>query len=279
MDKMTAGINLAAKSLSQGGGADAARAIMTTDTRPKEAVAEITLGGVEVRIGGIAKGSGMICPNMATMLSFVTTDLAVKPELLQECLSKSVEPSYNCLTVDGDSSTNDMVLILANGAAGNSLIESDGPELREFQNALDSVTKSLARQLAADGEGATKLVEITVSGTATFDDARQIAKTIANSPLVKTAMFGKDPNWGRVFAAAGRAGVDFDPTTANLYFAGIALVKAGEPVLFDQEKAHEALCRPEVAVLLEIGSGPGSATVWTCDFSYDYVRINAEYHT
>lgn len=279
MDKMLTGIDLAVKALSPTGGADAARAIMTTDTRPKEASAEVVLGGVTVRLGGMAKGAGMICPNMATMLSYVTTDAAISPETLQKCLSKSVETSFNCLTIDGDSSTNDMLVVLANGMAGNARIEGEGPDLDEFQRALDAVTISLAKQIASDGEGATKMVEITVSGAESFTGARQIAKTVANSPLVKTAMFGNDPNWGRVLAAAGRADVDFDPNAASLWFGDIRLVENGEPIAFDEQAAHELLTRKEIAVHMEVGNGPGTSTVWTCDFSYDYVKINAEYHT
>jgi glutamate N-acetyltransferase/amino-acid N-acetyltransferase len=279
MDKMTVGIAQAVAALSRDGGAMAARAIMTTDTRPKEAVAEFSVGGVTVRVGGMVKGAGMICPNMATMLAFITTDAVISPQILQSCLSASVERSFNCLTIDGDSSTNDMLVVLANGAAGNAEIRADSESCFEFQRALDLVTTSLAKQIARDGEGATKMVEITVTGARSFEDARQIAKTIANSPLVKTAMFGSDPNWGRVLAAAGRAGVDFDPRTVNLRFGETVLVRSGEPVAFDEEHAHEYLTGAEVRIVLEVGNGPGSATVWTCDFSYDYVRINAEYHT
>jgi glutamate N-acetyltransferase/amino-acid N-acetyltransferase len=258
---------------------DAARAVMTTDTFPKVATADFTIGGKNVRIGGMAKGSGMICPNVATMLSFITTDACVAPAMLLRALERAADASYNCLTIDGDTSTNDTVIILANGAAGNVKIDSEGPEFDEFLLALNSVTTSLAKQVAMDGEGATKMVEVTVEGAATYEDARQIAKTVANSPLVKTAMFGCDPNWGRVLAAAGRAGVDFDPADVNLYFGDIELLHAGEPVAFPAEKAHELLKEKEVAVLLQVGNGPGRAVVWTSDFSYDYVKINAEYHT
>jgi len=279
MDKIISGIKEAREKLSDGGGPLAARAIMTTDTRPKTACVEFELRNKVIRIGGIAKGAGMICPNMATMLSFITTDAALAPDLLQECLSKSVETSFNCLTVDGDGSTNDSVIILANGAAGYPQFGAGSAELEAFQEALDFVTTSLAKQIAADGEGATKFVEIKVEGADSFDDARQVAKTIANSPLVKTAMFGKDPNWGRVLAAAGRAGVDFDPADVKLSFGPIALIDRGEPTDFSEQQAHDYLTNREIAVLLRVGSGPGSATVWTCDFSYDYIRVNAEYHT
>lgn len=279
MDKITAGIADAVRSLSADGGADAARAIMTTDTVPKEAVVEMVIGGAMVRIGGIAKGAGMICPNVATMLSFITTDAAITPETLQKCLAESAEVSFNCLTVDGDTSTNDSVIMLANGLAGNDLITTGGKDVAKFQEGLDSVTMSLARQIAADGEGATKNVTITVQGANTYDECRQIAKTVANSPLVKTALFGCDPNWGRVLAAAGRAGVDFDPAAVELCMGDIVLVQSGEPVAFSEDMAHDYLTNRDVLLRLKVGDGESSATVWTCDFSYDYVRVNAEYHT
>lgn len=279
MDKIKYGISEAVRSLDPHGGAAAARAIMTTDTRPKEASAGISIGGSEVRIGGMAKGAGMICPNMATMLCFITTDAAIAPEVLQKALLESVDLSFNCLTVDGDSSTNDSVIIMANGMAGNQPIEPEGPNFDTFKNALDEVTVSLAKQIARDGEGATKLIEIQVNGASSFQDAGRIAKTVANSALVKTAMFGCDPNWGRILAASGRAGVDFDPASVSLSIDDTPLVRNGEPVQFNQQAVHDILCRPEVKVLLEVGTSSGTATVWTCDFSYDYVKINAEYHT
>lgn len=279
MDLVRDGIKSAVSSISPQGGASAARAIMTTDTQPKEVVATISIGGAEVRIGAMAKGAGMICPNMATMLCFITTDLSITPEMLQKCLSESVDLSFNCLTVDGDTSTNDSVIILANGEAGNKTIDSESADLDTFRRALDSVTTALAKEIAADGEGATRMIEVTVEGATCFEDARQIAKTIANSALVKTAMFGSDPNWGRILAAAGRAGVAFDPGTVNLYFEDIALVQSGMPVDFPEKDVHDILRKPEVKILLQVGPGTSSATVWTCDFSYDYVKINAEYHT
>ncbi len=279
MDKITSGIADAVRSLSADGGADAARAIMTTDTVPKEAVAEIVIGDIKVRIGGIAKGAGMICPNVATMLTFITTDAAITPDALQGCLAKSAEVSFNCLTVDGDTSTNDSVIMLANGLAGNDPIAIGSEHVAKFQEGLDGVTTSLAQQIAADGEGATKNVTITVDGAKTYDECRQIAKTIANSPLVKTAMFGCDPNWGRILAAAGRAGVDFDPAAVKLSMGDITLVLAGEPIAFSEDEAHEYLTNRDILIRLKVGDGGSSSTVWTCDFSYDYVKINAEYHT
>ncbi|MCX6374500.1 MAG: bifunctional glutamate N-acetyltransferase/amino-acid acetyltransferase ArgJ, partial [Armatimonadetes bacterium] len=279
MDKIAAGIEEAVRSLSADGGINAARAIMTTDTRPKEASVEIEIGGKTVRIGGMAKGAGMICPNVATMLAFITTDAAISPEMLQDCLARSAEVSFNCLTVDGDTSTNDTVIMLANGVAGNPVMTSEGPDLSEFKKGLDLVTTDLAKQIAADGEGATKLVEIVVQGAKTYEDCRQIAKTIANSPLVKTAIFGCDPNWGRILAAAGRAGVEFDPKAVDLSLGDTLVVKGGEPVALSEQEAHDYLTGSEVLVNLRVGGERYGATVWTCDFSYDYVKINAEYHT
>ncbi|MDH7481882.1 MAG: bifunctional glutamate N-acetyltransferase/amino-acid acetyltransferase ArgJ [Armatimonadota bacterium] len=279
MQKILKGIDLAVSSLSKNGGSKAARAIMTTDTRPKEAEVEFDIGGVRATIGGIAKGAGMICPNMATMLAFLTTDVAITPTMLQIALSRSTEISFNCLTVDGDTSTNDSVFILANGVAGNPVINAEDEVFQVFQQHLDAVTTKLARQIAADGEGATKTVSVTVKGAKSFEDCRQIAKTIANSPLVKTAMFGCDPNWGRVIAAAGRAGVEFDPNVVSLYFGDILIIENGEPVVFSEAEARKYLSGKDVLITLNVGSENWSATIWTCDFSYDYVKINAEYHT
>ncbi|MCL6518652.1 MAG: bifunctional glutamate N-acetyltransferase/amino-acid acetyltransferase ArgJ [Armatimonadetes bacterium] len=279
IQKIINGIDLAVSSLSKNCGANVARAIMTTDTRPKEAEVEFDIGGVRATIGGIAKGAGMICPNMATMLAFLTTDVAITPTMLQIALSRSTEISFNCLTIDGDTSTNDSVFILANGAAGNSVINAESEVFQVFQQHLDAVTIQLARQIAADGEGATKAVSVTVKGAKSYKDCRQIAKTIANSPLVKTAMFGCDPNWGRVIAAAGRAGVEFDPNVVSLYFGDILIIENGEPVIFSQAEARKYLSGKDVLITLNVGSENWSATVWTCDLSYDYVKINAEYHT
>lgn len=279
MEKVTAGIKDAVRCLGRDGGASAARAIMTTDTRPKEASAEVSIGGSKVKIGGIAKGAGMICPNLATMLAFVTTDAAVSGDMLQACLSSSAEVSFNCLTVDGDSSTNDAVIMLANGASGRAVSSLESAEGAAFREGLDFVTVSLAKQIARDGEGATKVIEITVRGADSFENARRIAKAVANSPLVKTAMFGCDPNWGRILAAAGSAGVEFDASAVHLFLGDTALVRGGEPVDFSEAALRGLLSRKDVGVVLEVGGGPGTATVWTCDLSQDYVRINAEYHT
>ena len=279
MDNIRAGIADAVASLSAEGGSDAALAIMTTDTFPKQVIAEVSIGGKTIRIGGIAKGAGMICPNVATMLSFITTDAAITPEMLQLALLRSAEVSYNCLTIDGDTSTNDTVILLANGWAENSIIDIEGPDFAAFQKALDSVTTSLARLIATDGEGATKCVTVVVEGAKSYADCRQIALTIANSPLVKTALYGNDPNWGRVLAAAGRAGINFDPLETKLYFGETLLLEAGEPVEFSAEAVSTYLSGKEVNIDLRVGNADAKATVLTCDFSYDYVKINAEYHT
>jgi glutamate N-acetyltransferase/amino-acid N-acetyltransferase len=277
MEKLGAGIRAAAAAL----GADAApaaQAIMTTDLVPKTAAVEFELDGRVVRVGGMCKGSGMIGPNMATMLAFLTTDADVWPEVLQAALASTAARTFNCTTVDGDTSTNDTLAILANGRSGVP-VRPNSPALRAFDVALDQVCTRLARALARDGEGATKLIEITVRGARTAADARRIALTMANSPLVKTAFFGNDPNWGRLMMAAGRAGVRFDPDRAALWIGDVQLVRAGEPLPFDHAAAVAALKQPEVTATLELAEGSSTARVWTCDFSYDYVRINAEYHT
>ncbi|MDO8588034.1 MAG: bifunctional glutamate N-acetyltransferase/amino-acid acetyltransferase ArgJ [Armatimonadota bacterium] len=279
MEKIETGIAVAVAALSFDGGDAAARAIMTTDTRPKSIAVEFETGGKSVRIGGMCKGVGMLAPNMATMLAFITTDAKITPRALRKCLARSAEISFNCVTVDGDMSTNDSAFILANGMAENPVIDGEGPDTDEFQAALDTVTVHLAREIARDGEGATKLVEICVNGAATADDARSVAITIANSPLVKTAIFGRDPNWGRVLAAAGRAGAQMDPDKTDLYFGDVRVFEQGEPTRVDAEEARRPMLADELVITVELNIGEASAKVWTCDFSYDYVKINAEYHT
>lgn len=244
-------------------------AILTTDLVEKSASAKVNDGIVL----GIGKGSGMIAPNMATMLGFIVTDLVVDQPRLQSVLRSAASKSFNCLTVDGDTSTNDMVLAFANGASGVT------PTDQELSTAIEDVCVSLAKQIAKDGEGATKLIEVRVQGTA---DPKQVALTIANSPLVKTAMFGCDPNWGRIMAAAGRSGVAFDPSSARLTIRcngeSHVLFEDGAPAAFDPKRASSALKATEVTIELDLGGDDG-ATVYTCDFGYGYVRINAEYHT
>jgi len=291
MDKIEAGIRRAAAALGVGdgdasddGGSDsgslaAARAIMTTDTVPKQIAVEFSLRGKTVRIGAIAKGSGMIHPNMATMLAFVTTDAAVSPAALQAVVSRSVDRTYNRITVDGDTSTNDMVVVLANGLAGNEPLGAGDPELDVFAQALDYVNTYLAKAIARDGEGATKLIEVRVEGAASEADALQVARAIAGSNLVKTAVYGNDPNWGRILAAAGRSGVDFDPSGVDIWVGDVLVARHGAGVPFDEARAAAALQGPEVVLTVALQAGTASAVVWTCDLTEDYVRINARYRT
>ena len=287
MDLVAVGIAEAGQTLGTGteAAANAAEAIMTTDTFSKEYAVEFFCAGKTVRVGGMAKGSGMIAPNMATMLAFLTTDLAVAPALLQDALHKAVGVSFNCLTVDGDTSTNDMCVLMASGAAENVPLVDDYADDQSrhdytvFLDALTQVCVHLAREVARDGEGATKLVTVKVSGAQKDGDARKVAKTIAESPLVKTALFGNDPNWGRILAAAGRAGVQFNPNHAVAFLAGTCIFSHGTPAEFDAPTLSQAMAAKEVEIALDLGLGTGQATVYTCDFSYDYIRINAEYHT
>lgn len=264
---------------SDSGSMAAARAIMTTDTRPKQIAVELTLKGKTVRIGAIAKGSGMIHPNMATMLAFVTTDAAVAPETLQQVVSRSVERTYNRITVDGDTSTNDMVVVLANGLAENEPLHADDPELVVFEEALNYVNTYLAKEIARDGEGATKLIEVRVEGAASEADALQVARSIAGSSLVKTAVYGNDANWGRILAAAGYSGVQFDPSAVDIFIGDVAVARQGAGAAFDEEKAALVLQQPEVVLTVQLNAGDASATVWTCDLTEDYVKINASYRT
>jgi glutamate N-acetyltransferase/amino-acid N-acetyltransferase len=286
MAKIEAGIRAVAEALSDTGGADAARAIMTTDLVPKEAFLQARIGDTPISIGGIAKGSGMIHPSLAsanlphaTMLSIIVTDAAVPSVVLNEALARAVGASFNRITVDGDTSTNDTVVALASGGAGNPKLESGSSDYKAFEAALTRVCLSLAKQIARDGEGATRLVEITVQGATSDAEAEQAAKTIATSPLVKTAIFGADPNWGRVLAAIGRSGSQVDPARTALWLGDVQLVSGGEPLPFDVEAARTVLKEPEVCLTADLSLGRGQATVWTCDLSYKYVEINAEYHT
>jgi glutamate N-acetyltransferase/amino-acid N-acetyltransferase len=285
MAQVAAGIRAAAGALSPEGGADAARAIVTTDLVPKEAFVQVEVGGSLISIGGMAKGSGMIHPSLAlpgphaTMLCLIVTDAAASPEVLNTALERAVGASFNCISVDGDTSTNDTVLLLASGGAGNAPLELDSDDREAFEAALTGVCVSLAKQIARDGEGATRLVEIVVQRAVSDAQAEQAAKTVATSPLVKTAIFGADPNWGRVLAAIGRSGIQVDPARVDLWLGQVQLVAGGEPLPFDAAAARAALQAPEVRFTADLGLGPGQATVWTCDLSYRYVEINAEYHT
>lgn len=257
----------------------AARAIMTTDTVPKEIAVEFMLKGRTVRLGGIAKGSGMIHPNMATMLAFLTTDAAVAPAALQQALRRSAQRTYNRITVDGDTSTNDMVVIMANGLAGHDPVEADDPALAVFQEALDYVNTHLAKAIARDGEGATKLIEVRVEGAPDEAAALQAARAVAGSSLVKTAVYGNDANWGRILAAVGYSGIDFDPATVDIWIGDVAVARRGAGVAFDEAAASAALRRPEVLLRVALNAGDAAATVWTCDLTEGYININASYRS
>lgn len=276
-EKLLAGIADAETMLSENGSDDFAEAILTTDLVPKVAQTELMLGGATVRIGGACKGSGMIAPNMATMLAFLTTDAKISPKALDAALRRAVDVSFNCMTVDGDTSTSDQCILLASGAAANAPLSGD--DFEAFVAALSEVCITLAKKVARDGEGATKLVEVRVTGAPSDADAKKVGRTIAESPLVKTALFGNDPNWGRLMMAAGRAGVPFDPDNASATLAGIEVFKNGVPAAFDKTAASEAMKTEEVLVTVDLGAGNGKATFYTCDFSYEYVKINAEYTT
>lgn len=257
---------------------DASEAIMTTDTVPKKASVRCEIdGGCEITIAGIAKGAGMIAPNMATMLAFVLTDAALSSGVLQDALCVAVSQSFNCITVDGDMSTNDTVLALANGVARKSELTGEG--LRTFQAALNAVCISLAKQIARDGEGATKLITVRVDGAGTEADARTVGLSVANSNLVKTAVFGRDPNWGRILCAAGYASVAINPDRTAVSMAGIPIYDNGSGLPFDQDRAIEALSASDIDIDINLNIGEASATIYTCDLTYDYVRINAEYTT
>lgn len=256
---------------------DVACAIMTTDLVPKTASAEVKLRRGAVRIAGLTKGSGMIHPQMATTLGFVLTDAVISPTLLRAMLHRAVERSYNCLSVDGDTSTNDTVVLLANGASG---VKPDRTELMKVEESVTRVMESLAQAIARDGEGAKKLVTIDVSGASSGEAAVLLARAIANSPLVKTAIAGSDPNWGRILSAAGNAGVVFDPAKADVLMQGVPVCRGGLAASFSEEELKRKLDRPECAIRLVIrGKGKGSARFWTCDLTEGYIRINASYRT
>jgi glutamate N-acetyltransferase/amino-acid N-acetyltransferase len=261
--------------LSPGGGHEMAKAIMTTDTVPKEIA--VRCGGFV--IGGIAKGAGMIHPNMATMLSFLTTDARLEEGFMASALKDAVDLSFNMISVDGDTSPNDSVILLANGLAGGETIKSGSAAGRGFQQALNAVCVHLAKSVARDGEGATKLIEVNVRGAASAEDARMTARTITTSPLVKTAVHGNDPNWGRIVVAAGRSGAELVESKINLDISGIPVVSEGMPLPFDADRLVEALKLPDVYINFDLNLGPYSATAWGCDLSAEYVSINADYTT
>ncbi|HVH26410.1 MAG TPA: bifunctional glutamate N-acetyltransferase/amino-acid acetyltransferase ArgJ [Vicinamibacterales bacterium] len=276
IEKICAALPAAVRGLANDQGSAAARAIMTTDPFPKEAATEVRLGGRQVRIGGMAKGSGMIEPMMATMLGFITTDAAVPQPLLARALREAVDETFNAITVDGECSTNDSVMLLANGAGGARVDESS---YVAFMQGLRAVCHELALGIVRGGEGATKLVTVTVSGAASAAEARKAAKAIANSLLVKTAIHGGDPNWGRLIAVAGRSGVAFDLSRAAVMIGPTMLFKDGQPHDEAADEAATYLKGTDIALSVDLGAGPASSTVWTCDLSAEYVRINADYRT
>jgi glutamate N-acetyltransferase/amino-acid N-acetyltransferase len=259
--------------------AELSLAICTTDTRPKTATASFNMAGKRVHLVGCAKGAGMIHPNMATMLAFLATDAAIAPALLQKTLRDVTQRTFNAISVDGDTSTNDSLIILANGAAGTPRIQPGTSAHRGFTAALEDVCRSLALQIVADGEGAQRVIEIEVRGAKTETAARRIAETIATSPLVKTAFAGGDPNWGRIFAAAGRSGVSFDPALVDIKMAGIPVLHRGQPLDFNERAASNKLLGTHVPLIVDLHAGKASARYWTCDFTAEYVRINASYRT
>lgn len=278
MKRIEAGIRDAVPKLNRNG-EGFAEAILTTDTVTKQSGAQIRIQDSIVTIGGTAKGSGMIHPNMATMLAFITTDAAVEKEALQTAVSRATDRTFNRITVDGDTSTNDMVLLLANGAAGNELLTVKSPDYPAFYGAVEEVMRDLAIQIARDGEGATKLIEAVVEGAPDEAVAAAVARSIVGSSLVKTAIFGEDANWGRVIAAMGYAGVDFDPDGVELYFGPVKVFADGEPLPHDPDEAASTLKGDEVQVTARLNRGEASATAWGCDLTYEYVKINGSYRT
>ena len=277
------GIPLLVSELSKDGNLNASEGIMTTDTVRKEVAVQFSVGGKECRIGGMAKGSGMIHPNMATMLVFITTDAAISPAMLQKALSSDIANTFNMVSVDGDTSTNDMVMVLANGMAGNSPITEEGPDFDAFMKALNTITVSLCRMIAGDGEGATKLLECITEGAADKQTAKTVAKSVICSSLLKAAMFGADANWGRVLCAIGYSGACVDVNKIDVAFKStkgtIAVCKNGAGIDFSEEKAKQILLEKEIDILINLNSGNQSATAWGCDLTYDYVKINGDYRT
>ena len=269
--------------LTPDGNGRAANAIMTTDTFPKEVAVEFDIEGKKCRLGGMAKGSGMIHPNMATTLNFITTDVAISSELLQKALSDVVKITYNCLSVDGDTSTNDMVCVMANGNAGNALISEDNGNFRKVKQALYIVMMNMTRLLAKDGEGATKLLECVCSGAPTLDTAITVAKSVIRSPLFKCAMFGEDANWGRVLCAVGYADAEFDINKVDVDLKSangvIRVCRNGAGIEFSEEKAKEVLSADEIIIDISLNQGDAEATAWGCDLTYDYVKINGDYRS
>jgi len=274
MTRMLKGIETAVSALSTRGGGAAARAIMTTDTFEKSFAVQGRIDGKAVRIGGMAKGAGMIHPDLATMIAVITTDAWLSPAALNRMLRRVVDRTFHCMTVDGDTSTNDTVAIFANGASGAKV---EGRWTPRFEQGLTRVCEALAKSIARDGEGATKFVEIRVTGASSVSDARRIGKSVARSPLVKTAIFGEEPNWGRIVCAAGYSGVGLDPSHLSVRICGVTVFRRGEPVALNRRQARQLLRPDEVRIVIDVGAGDKTATVWTCDFSREYVNINAGY--
>ena len=285
MDRITAGVKAMAPKLdgSMESGTGAAQAIMTTDTKKKEVAVQVELGGKTVTIGGMCKGSGMIHPNMCTMLAFVTTDAAISKELLQEALSEDIQDTYNMISVDGDTSTNDTVLLLANGMAGNQEITERNEDYETFKKALNYVNETLAKKMAGDGEGCTALFEVTIVGAESKEQAKILAKSVITSSLTKAAIFGHDANWGRILCAMGYSGAIFDPEKVDLFFESAAgkmqIIENGVAVDYSEEQATKILSEPEVTAIADVKMGDASASAWGCDLTFDYVKINADYRS
>jgi glutamate N-acetyltransferase/amino-acid N-acetyltransferase len=279
MDEVRAGIARAAARLGREGGADAARAILTTDTRPKEARVRFSLGGETLTVGAMAKGAGMIAPNMATMLAFFTTDAAVQVHLLSRALREAVGESLNRVTVDGDTSTNDMALVLASGAGMAPAIEKEGRDFDALRAALSEASRAIAEMIVRDGEGATRMAEIRVEGARDAADADRIARVVAESPLVKTALHGGDPNWGRILAAAGRSGVELDVDRVDIFLGDVWVAEGGRARDYEEAAAHRAMLEDPVRIRVRLGEGRAIGWIWTSDFSRAYVDINAHYRS
>jgi len=278
MDRISSGIRAASGELDEGG-EGFAESILTTDTRTKEAVARVEIGGRTITVGGTAKGSGMIHPNMGTMLAFLTTDAAVERSCLRETLGRVTDRAFNRVTVDGDTSPSDTALLMANGGAGNEPLTLDSPDYPAFVEAVENVGRTLAREIARDGEGATRLVEVVVEGAASEKSAAALAKNVVGSNLVKTAVFGEDANWGRVLTAMGYSGVTFDPGAVEIWFGPVKVFSGGKPVAHEEAEANATLAAGEVKITVRLSEGEASATAWGCDLSYEYIRINGSYRT
>ena len=279
MEKISSGIKELAPQLSKTGNKDAAEAIMTTDLFPKECAVQFPLGSSTITIGGMAKGSGMIAPNMATMLAFITTDASIDASALNTALQIANKHSFNCLTVDGDMSTNDMVLVLANGFAKNKEIKESTPAFQLFLSALEYVLIKLAKMIARDGEGATKFIEIVVEGARTEEEAIQAARSVANSNLVKTAIHGADANWGRILSAVGYSGIDFNPDNVEISLGNVPVLKKNYEIVLDEAKAKDVLLKDSVTIWIHLNQGSSTARFWTCDLTKEYININASYRS